>query len=221
MALTDAYLIATKNLPAILDAIKTARAPDKFALRFLEDLGFKSTNDRLIIPLLKALQFIDDNGAPTQRYFDFLDESQSAHVLADGIRDAYEDLYRINKRAHMLTKAALVGKLKSLTEGKKSEAVIQNMARTFLALSKLADFSDEKPVHVTAKPVSPSTDGEQPSDQVDETVKPAEAKDTLVLQKPTARLIDAVTYRIEIVLPPVRDKAVYDAIFRSLKEHLL
>jgi len=143
MALTDAYLIATKNLPAILDAIKTARAPDKFALRFLEDLGFKSTNDRLIIPLLKALQFIDDNGAPTQRYFDFLDESQSAHVLADGIRDAYEDLYRINKRAHTLTKAALVGKLKSLTEGKKSEAVVQNMTRTFLALSKLADFSDE------------------------------------------------------------------------------
>jgi hypothetical protein len=28
-------------------------------------------------------------------------------------------------------------------------------------------------------------------------------------------------YRIEIVLPAVRDQAIYDAIFRSAKEHLL
>jgi len=31
----------------------------------------------------------------------------------------------------------------------------------------------------------------------------------------------ALVYRIEIVLPAVRDQAIYDAIFRSAKEHLL
>jgi hypothetical protein len=220
MALTDAYLIATKNLPAILDAIKSARAPDRFTLRFLEDLGFKATNDRLVMPLLKDLRFLDDNGAPTQRYFDFLDNNQSARILADGIKDAYEDLYRINKRAHTLSKADIVGKLKSLTEGKKSEKVIDNMARTFIALSKLADFSEERTPHVTTKPTKPSTDGEQPSGEVVEAIGSG-TEETVTVQKPVARLIDTVTYRIEIVLPPVRDKAVYDAIFRSLKEHLL
>jgi hypothetical protein len=118
MALTEAYLISTKNLPAVFDAIKTARAPEKFTLRFLEDLGFKSTNDRLMIPLLKALRFIDDNGTPTQRYFDFLDDNQSARILADGIRDAYEDLFRLNKRAHTLTRADITGKLRASLRGR-------------------------------------------------------------------------------------------------------
>jgi len=217
MALTEAYLISTKNLPAVLDAIKTARAPEKFTLRFLEDLGFKSTNDRLMLPLLKALRFIDDNGTPTQRYFDFLDDSQSARVLADGIRDAYEDLFRLNKRAHALTRADITGKLKSLTEGKKSEKVIDNMARTFLELSKLANFTEEKVVSTKPKP-------EPEIQEYPESVsEPREVRETesSIYQLSKVRLIDGVTYRIEVVLPAVRDKAVYDAIFRSIKEHLL
>lgn len=220
MALTDAYLIATKNLSAILDAIKTARAPDKFTLRFLEDLGFKSTNDRLIIPMLKALQFIDDNGAPTQRYFDFLDDSRSAYILADGIKDAYEDLYRLNKRAHTLSKTDIVGKLRSLTEGKKSDAVIDNMARTFLAISKLADFGEEKASRSGARPKNLPPEQEKLVEQTVKSIE-TEAEGSTGTQTPVGRLIDTVTYRIEIVLPAVRDKAVYDAIFRSLKEHLL
>lgn len=217
MALTEAYLISLKNLSAVLDAIKTARAPEKFTLRFLEDLGFKSTNDRLMLPILKALRFIDDNGVPTQRYFDFLDDNQSARVLADGIRDAYEDLYRLNKRAHALTKTDIVGKLKSLTEGKKSETVIDNMARTFLALSKLADFSEEKVVSIKPRPEPDIQEFPEPVSE------PREIRETEtpLYQLPKVRLIDGVTYRIEVVLPAVRDKAVYDAIFRSIKEHLL
>lgn len=75
MALTSAYLVAAKNLPSFLEAIRTARAPEKFTLRFIEDLGFKSTNDRLFIPVLKGLGFIEDNGVPKRRYFVFLDDS--------------------------------------------------------------------------------------------------------------------------------------------------
>lgn len=217
MALTEAYLISTKNLPAVFDAIKTARAPEKFTLRFLEDLGFKSTNDRLMLPLLKALRFIDDNGTPTQRYFDFLDDNQSARILADGIRDAYEDLFRLNKRAHTLTRADITGKLKSLTEGKKSEKVIDNMARTFLELSKLANFTDEK---VVPTKIKPDPEVQEYPESVSEPREVREAE-TPIYQLPKVRLIDGVTYRIEVVLPAVRDKAVYDAIFRSIKEHLL
>jgi hypothetical protein len=217
MGLTEAYLVAAGNLPSILDAIKSARAPEKFSLRFLEDMGFKSTNDRLIIPLLKGLRFLDDNGAPTQRYFDFLDDNQSARVLADGIRDAYEDLFRINKRAYSLPKNDLAGKLKSLTEGKKSEKVIENMVRTFLALSKLADFSEESSRTKAKHEINKDDKAEEaPVEKMSKLSEEPQAE-----EKSSVRLIDAVTYRIEIVLPSVRDKAVYDAIFRSLKEHLL
>ena len=59
MALTTAYLTQTKNLEAILEAIRNAQAPEKFTSRFLVDLGFSSTNDRLMVGMLRALGFIE------------------------------------------------------------------------------------------------------------------------------------------------------------------
>jgi hypothetical protein len=55
MALSNAYLFQVKNLPQILKAIREAQAPERFTYGFLEALGFKSTNDRGIIGVLKAL----------------------------------------------------------------------------------------------------------------------------------------------------------------------
>lgn len=226
MALTESYLVAVKNLPSFLEAIKAARAPERFTLRFLEDIGFKSTNDRLFIGILKALKFLDENSVPTQRYFHFLDDTQSARILADGVRDAYEDLFRINKKANTMSVSEIQGKLKSLTEGKKSEKVIVNMARTFVELSKLADFSEGKGVHDHPKAIVTTQTESLPKKHTESVIAPSPQvtlpeKEAVHPIIPTDRLIDAMTYRIEIVLPPVRDKAVYDAIFRSLKEHLL
>ena len=93
MALTSAYLTRTGNLEKILSAIRGAQAPEKFTTQFLESLGFASTNDRLIIGVLKGLGFLDDSGVPKQRYFEYLDESQAKMVLAQGIREAYADLF--------------------------------------------------------------------------------------------------------------------------------
>lgn len=57
MALPTAYLTSTKNVEALFNAIQAAKAPPKFTVRFLEDLGFKSSSERLYINLLKALWF--------------------------------------------------------------------------------------------------------------------------------------------------------------------
>ena len=55
MALTNAYLQTTKNLHSIINSVISAKAPERFTNKFLEDLGFKSSNDRLYIGLFKAL----------------------------------------------------------------------------------------------------------------------------------------------------------------------
>lgn len=77
MSLPNSYLITTKNLEKFLNTIISAQAPDRFTQKFLENLEFKSTNDRLFISILKTLGFIDDGSIPTQRYYNFLDQSQS------------------------------------------------------------------------------------------------------------------------------------------------
>jgi Family of unknown function (DUF5343) len=72
MSLPTAYLVTTKNLDAFLNALKTAKAPERVNNKFLQNLEFSSSNDRLFIGLLKSLGFTDDAGVPTKRYFDFL-----------------------------------------------------------------------------------------------------------------------------------------------------
>ncbi len=156
MAMQPVYLVAVNNLPKFLEALRHAQAPEKVSLRFVEDLGFKSTNDRLFIPLLKAMKFTDEAGKPTSRYHAFLDDTQWKGVLAEGIKDAYPDLFRVNRSANSLSREALTGKIKSLSEGKASDAVVKNTAKTFLELVKLADFSGSSTTAVVTEPPGPT-----------------------------------------------------------------
>src|ERR1700683_814786 len=204
MALPKAYLTSTKNLSAILDAIKGAQAPQKFTQRFLESLEFKSPYDRLIIGLLKALGFLNDDGTPTKRYFAFLDQTQSARLLAEGIREAYDDLFQVNVNAQTLSKAELINKFKTLGQGQLSQSVLDKMALTFSELSKLADFS--APPAVTP----PKPGAEQSKDDSSMGGRHQHRKIN----------VDGLVYNIYLSLPESRDQAVYDALFRSLREHL-
>lgn len=211
MALPKAYLTSAKNLPAILNAIQTAKAPSKFTQRFLESLEFKSPSDRLIIGVLKGLRFLSDDGAPTDRYYAFLDQTQAPRVLADGIRDAFDDLFQVNINAHTLQKADLINKFRTLSQGQLSDSVMDKMATTFTELCKLADFQSVSPLKKDegiTKDVPPSADPEREKEKQDD--------------RPVGRRlsVDGLVYNIQIVLPESRDQAVYDALFRSLREHL-
>lgn len=213
MALQPVYLVAIKNLAPFLEALRHAQVPEKIGVRFIEELGFKSTNDRLFIPLLKALHFLDEGGKPTARYHAFLDDTQWKKVLAAGIKDAYPDLFRVSKNAQSLTREQLTGKIKSVGEGKISPAVLGNMTKTFMELVKLADFKTEAPQEVTPE-APPEGAANEPGEPLAITGIGAKAEQPRQ-EGPT------LVYRIEIVLPAVRDQAIYDAIFRSAKEHLL
>lgn len=209
MALPEQYLITTKNLEAFLTSLLSAQAPDRFTQKFLESLEFKSTNDRLMLGTLKMLKFIDSNGAPSQIYFEYLDQSQSKEVLGKAIKDAYDDLFKVNKDAHKLTKEEVKSKFKTLTQGKKSDKIYGLMANTFKALCDNATFTKHKIKKDTAEPVTPVAP-EQSS-------KP---KDSAIHQdQPVTKL--GLSYNIQIHLPETRDTAVFDAIFQSLKTHLV
>jgi hypothetical protein len=208
MALPKAYLTSAKNLPAILNSIQTAKAPPKFTQRFLESLEFKSPSDRLIIGVLKAMKFINDDGAPTERYYAYLDQTQAPSVLADGIRDAYADLFQVNINAQTLSKGELINKFRTLSQGQLSDSVMDKMATTFTELCKLADFDTPSP-----KKEDGTKDDENTSDD--------KTKEKERRENSGQRIrVDGLVYNIQIVLPESRDQAVYDALFRSLREHL-
>jgi hypothetical protein len=84
------------------------------------------------------MRFLDESGAPTDRYRRFRDGSQSGAVLAEGLADAYRDVFSINERAHTLSASELKGIFARLTG--KQEGVVEKMATTFRAFAARADF---------------------------------------------------------------------------------
>lgn len=220
MALPRSYLTSVKNLGAILAAMQQAKAPERFTTRFLESMEFKGSADRLIIGVLKSLGLLDDQGKPTQRYFLFLDQTQSGAVLAEGLREAYSDLFDVNINAHNLSKADLINKFKTLSQGTLSESVLEKLATTFQALVKLADFSAPPPTR-SADVIDQSSDDAE-LDEADDPLTDTPGQNSRH-RKPPNRVIPnlgGLHYNIQIILPDSRDPQVYDALFRSLREHL-
>ena len=212
MALPDSYTLKPNSIPAYFDAMLDAQPPERFSIKFLENLGFTSTNDRLFVGILKDLGFLNRDGAPQSRYFNFMDRTQSKQVVADGIREAFVDLFAINTKANDFSVDDVRNKLRALYAGKKTDLVIGNIAKTFRALCDYADFSG------TTTPRSAAV-------QAPSVVEPklgagAEIKQEEHTATAGKNRVSAMQYHINLVLPDTRDQAVYDAIFKSLRDHL-
>ena len=119
MALPESYAQKFNAIPAYFDAMLDAQPPERFSVKFIENLGFTSTNDRLFIGILKDLGFLNRDGAPQPRYFEFMDRSRSKQVVAAGIREAFADLFAINVRANEQNVDDVKNKLRTLFAGKK------------------------------------------------------------------------------------------------------
>lgn len=209
MALPTSYMTGSfTKIPQYFDTLLTAKAPDKFTVKFMADLGYTSSNDRQFVNVLKAIGFIDEGGTPTTRYYHFLDQSNAKLVVAEGIREAYADLFMLNTSANKLTKDEVMGKFKTLTNGSKENATIGHMASTFINLCAYADWTQVKQAveatsqHITGEKLPP----------VAETAKSE--------QFVTSGGLFDLNYNIHIHLPVTRDEGVYDALFASLAKHI-
>lgn len=212
MALPDSYTLKPNAVPAYFDAILDAQPPERFSIKFLEKLGFTSTNDRLFVGILKDLGLLNRDGTPQPRYFQFMDRTQSKVVLAEGIREAFADLFAINTKANEFKVDEVKNKLRTLYAGKKSDLVINNIASTFQALCAYADFSQQPAAKVEQKEETSKAEIQERK------VPPKAASDSF--SDGGKIKVGGLQYHINIVLPDTRDQAVYDAIFKSLREHL-
>ena len=205
--LSSRYMVSNKNLPAIFQKIQDGAAPEKFTMAHLKGIGFTSSNDQGALPVLKDLKFLAADGAPTKRYHAYRDKSQAKRVMGDALREAYEDLFHINEHPTEADRPAIVGRFKSTHNA--TDLVADRQAATFFVLLKLADLSAGKRV-TPVKAVSEDEPESPPKDS-----KP----DLTAAQPPTA--FAGLRYNIEVHLPATKDVEVYNAIFKSLRSHLL
>jgi hypothetical protein len=207
MALTNAYTVAVGRVPELFSKIRDGQAPEQLTQQLLKDWGFASSNDRAFLPLLKALGFLSPDGKPTTLYHDYRDHSRSKVVMAQALRNAYGDIFLIKEHPTDSDKEAVQGKFKSYHNA--SDHVASLMTKTFYALLKLSDLKAE----TTKKPSGKDKEIEK----TDTGVSPPEesTKERSIIHRA------GLHYNIQIHLPATKDVEVYNAIFKSLREHLV
>jgi hypothetical protein len=208
MALPEAYVVGTKGISLFLTAARTAGVPQRVTFEFLKTLGLKSSNDRSIIGVLKAIGFLDQNGTPTDAYKRFRDPSNGPRILADSLRGAYSDLFLANTKANELPPDKLRGIIATKTD--KGERVVKEMASTFKALAAAADFSGG----------APASDGDGPVPEGPPSADAAPERAGLLTPQLPSQHRPQFHYNIQIHLPTTTDITVYNVIFRALWEHL-
>lgn len=204
MALSSSWVQAANRIPDLFSKIRDGQAPSQVTTQLLKDWGFASSNDRAFIPLLKSLGFLTATGQPTQRYHEYRDHSRSQAVMNDTLKEAYGDIFLIKSHPTKSDQVAITGKFKSYHNV--SDDVSQRMSKTFFALLSLADLSAEAPRKDVAAEAEPL--------KKRDAAAPAKVS-------PSSVLLSGLHYNVQIHLPATKDVEVYNAIFKSLKEHFV
>ncbi|MBW3589529.1 MAG: DUF5343 domain-containing protein [Actinobacteria bacterium] len=192
------------GITRFLQHIRTAGKPTKVTVKYLKSTGFKSSNDSYLIRILKALGFLDANGAPTDLWVRYRDKDKGGAVLASAIKSAYSELFAVYPDAYRKDDEALRNFVSTHTDY--AEKTIMLAVRTFKTLCKAATFDEVG---------SPAEDEEHESDE--KPLSPSHGKADA--QKPQVRA-PSININIQLQLPPSDDGKVYDKFFEAMKKHL-
>lgn len=217
MAAKLPYMVSSGLVTKILTKIQEARKPDRFTQDFLETkLGFSGGSAKAIIPLLKRMNFLNSDGTPTQLYDRFRNITTQGPAVAEGIRNAYAELFDRNRYAGDLSKEKLKALIVEVTGAAHDDRTVEASLSTFLKLKEMADFdatddaSDENEARATngtvvVNGVAPEPVHNRPKALVEQT-------EDVGLN---------LSYTINLVLPETTNPEVFNNIFKSLKDNLL
>ena len=173
----------------------------------------KGGNTRAVIPFIKKMGLVSSDGTPTNRYREFRNPNKSGVAIADSMRELYEVLFEMNEYAYELDPSELKGLIVEATGAEMSSTVVQKTLSTFTALKKRADFEEEDSFSkVTPTVIEPYGEQQERERTVHQYV-PSESQ----REKDSINL----SYTINLNLPVTTDIEVFNAIFKSMKQHLI
>lgn len=209
------YAQTTGTLEAILEKIKQASVPEKFSQDFVSTkLMMKGGNGRAAIPFIKKMGLVSEDGTPTDRYKQFRNPRKAGAAIADAMREVYAPLFEMNEYVFDLNAADLKALVVEATGAEPSSTVVKKVVSTFQALRNIADFEAKESLD---EPEPAESDARQPT--ADNPPQPIyqQSHSNAASQKEGINL----SYTINLNLPATTDVEVFNAIFKSLKQHLL
>lgn len=200
------YIISNNKIGPILSRVRSAQKPSRFTLDTLTKWGFTASNDRAMLRILKSLGFLSENGAPTEHYDRLRDPNDWQYVLGERVRELYSDLFAIDAKLHSAAESEVKGAMSRVTG--KDEETVKRYYATFKSLANLGKFEPKQP-KTGSEDIAPETGGDEDT--------PAEAAAGVKL---LGLNVAGFHYNIQLHLPATTDIGVYNAIFKSLREHL-
>lgn len=203
------YVTAPGNIERALKGIKAAATPERVSQDFVKTvLKIPGGSGDQMTSFLKKIGFTSPDGAPTDIYRKFRNASTSGRACADALRYGYGPLYRRNEYMHQLNDDELRGLIIEETGQEKDSNVVGLILATIKGIKKHASWADKEP--------------DQQADKADSKSLPAAANlaENVVREKMGGLGLN-LSYTINLNLPATSDVAVFNAIFKSLKEHLL
>ena len=199
------YTQNLKNVGPLFNKIHEVGTPDKVSNDWIYKAGFKSSNDKRLMPLLQFLGFIDSTKKPTDRWQEYRDLKQSKIVLAKAIQEGYSDLYDFYPNAHNQSDEDLESFFGRDIDA--SQKVRKLTLTTYKTLCNLADFhSEPMETPVPSEPTPPESSIGAPT------------VDNKIIGK--IQPVPQININIQLTLPEKTDPDTYDKFFAAMKKHL-
>jgi hypothetical protein len=193
------YTVKPSSLQKFLTEVATIGMPEKINTQTLPTMGYKSKNDRALVPILRFINFIDGSGIPTQNYKDFKNRMLSKSTMAKVLQAAYIELFKLYPNAYQKDDESLSDFFSGAVTG--GADVLKLTVTTFKTLCSFADFKEV-----------PQEDG-----VAGEKEKPTEKAKAV----PSASSGVTINLNIQLTLPATENAKVYESIFKALKDNLL
>lgn len=204
------YLAAPGSIKSCLEKIKTAATPERVTADFVSTiLKIKGGTGRALIPYLKKIGFVAPDGAPTDLYKRFRNHSSAGAAAASAVKIGYKPLSAVNEFFYELGDKDLLALINQVTGAGAGDKVAKLTLATLLALRSFADFAS------AGEAAAASTETASLANKTSDTERVASNADE---SRPIGINLG---YTINLHLPATSDPAVFNAIFKSLREHLL
>jgi hypothetical protein len=203
------YVSSSNSLKTAFDKIRTAATPPRVTTDFVNTvLQIKGGTGGAITPFLKRVGFVASDGTPTELYKRFRNPVSGGPAMAEAILHGYALLAKANENFYRLSDQELFALIVQVTGVDANNAAAKMTLACLKVLKTFADFesTDSAPTAIDRP------NGDEPIGQAISISPP---------QVSSGRVGLNLSYTINLNLPATADQAVFNAIFRSLKEHLL
>ncbi len=205
------YITAPGNIERALRGIKTAATPERVSQDFVKTiLNITGGSGDQITSYLRKIGFANSDGTPTALYGRFRNPATEGQAAAEALKFGYKPLYSRNEYMHKLADDALRGLIIEETGAGDDSVVADRVLTCIKNIKKFATWDKTSSDAGSAASVIPhaasnKTDNSQHRNG----------------ETQAQQLKMNLGYTINLNLPATTDAAVFNAIFKSLKEHLL